>query len=1066
MTILDDNNNIVCTCPLQLNKVWLFPTVLMTPPATLLGKDISRNEDFPPTNSNPPLLGLPFHLPTNPIHFTKEMILRATQARELHEFLCHPSDSAMKLILNQGTIAQFSHLTAADVNLMTQFYGSCLSCQIGKAHYHDLHVTSTTSPSTFIGQRVFFDLQLLPSPSRGGNTQAVIFIDDYSRFITVLGAKSKLHQDIMVTIHELVSLYNSEGYAIKSFCSDAEPICQSLTFPIGFLQSSITFTTPDAHCHKVERAIQQIDQKVVAVLAAMPYVLPPHLILYAKKYCADSINLTPQSTLSSATSPYLLFYKKKPTFNSDSTKSFIPFGAACLVKFTDGQRTTIASNSNLNLNNVTKAGVAINLGTSPNHPGDNIFYQPSNNTIIFRNSYEKISAIPSDYQPQPIIQQTYITTSSPSYTDIITNDDYPHGSRHISNVSNDIDPTSTVSSDDSPPEKDSSADHSNEFAPAATKFSIVPNLVPHDSSRRYPLRTPVPHPNYADYDMTAHSASIPTTTKHTLAVTTSQKSEFSIKKGYLMESYKHAVGPAIHKELTKMFKTYQALEIVDRSTIPPNAVFYRFFLFLKLKFLPDTTFERMSARLCAMEVNSASTDSDTAYAATGDHHLFLLAVVAILADAIKNDYLHLVELRRYDIPGAFLQCPLTPTNCPNPLYGILPPDLPAPFANKYVHIKRGVYGAKVSNAIFDKDHSETLVKIGFQQFIGDRCKFLLVCPTDPILKIIINTHVDDGGVILTWRTKYDEVLYKLNQRYPGTLDESTMDRYLGMGFHFNSQTGALTATMLHSVTKLLATACTEALSPQPTPHTLDLFHPSTDTTPVDPKTYQQIVGMMIYLLKVRSDIHLPVIMAATHNAAPTQGDLTKLIRILAYLKATPDLGPTFHTRGGAILVAHCDAAFAVHTSTGGSHFSISLSIGEDSAPYHVISRAQTTKISLNPTHSEYSCASLTTELVKFDRTFCDWILLPQSAPTVIKTDSAPSIATALAPNFPRHSKNLLVEYHNVREAIAADIIRPVHVLSKGFMADLNAKPTGTADFIAKRSLLLNVAANPTFVKYL
>ena len=243
-----------------------------------------------------------------------------------------------------------------------------------------------------------------------------------------------------------------------------------------------------------------------------------------------------------------------------------------------------------------------------------------------------------------------------------------------------------------------------------------------------------------------------------------------------------------------------------------------------------------------------------------------------------------------------------------------------------------------------------------------------------------------------------------------------MDRYLGMGFHFDSQTGALTATMLHSVTKLLATACTDSLSPQPTPHTLDLFHPSTDTTPVDPKTYQQIVGMMIYLLKVRSDIHLPVIMAATHNAAPTQGDLTKLIRILAYLKATPDLGPTFHTRGGAILVAHCDAAFAVHTSTGGSHFSISLSIGEDSAPYHVISRAQTTKISLNPTHSEYSCASLTTELVKFDRTFCDWILLPQSEPTIIKTDSAPSIATALAPNFPRHSKNLLVEYHNVREA--------------------------------------------------
>ena len=215
-----------------------------------------------------------------------------------------------------------------------------------------------------------------------------------------------------------------------------------------------------------------------------------------------------------------------------------------------------------------------------------------------------------------------------------------------------------------------------------------------------------------------------------------------------------------------MFLTYQALEFVDKAAIPSNAI--QFFMFLKLKFLPGTSLERMSARLCAMEVNSDATDSETAYAATGE-----------------RDYLHLVQLRRYDIPGAFLQCHLTPENCPNPLYGILPPDLPLPFAGKYVRIKRGVY--------------------------GDRCKFLLVCPTDTIKKVIINTHVDDGGVIHTWQLKYDEVLHKLNQRYPGTIDESVMDRYLGMGFHFNSETGALTASMLHSVMKLLATASTETL---------------------------------------------------------------------------------------------------------------------------------------------------------------------------------------------------------------------------------------------------------------
>ena len=45
-------------------------------------------------------------------------------------------------------------------------------------------------------------------------------------------------------------------------------------------------------------------------------------------------------------------------------------------------------------------------------------------------------------------------------------------------------------------------------------------------------------------------------------------------------------------------------------------------------------------------------------------------------------------------------------------------------------------------------------------------------------------------------------------------------------------------------------------------------------------------------------------------------------------------------------------------------------------------------------------------------------------------------------------------------------IHPVHVLSKGFMVDLNAKPTGTADFIDKHSRLLNVVAHSPFAKYI
>jgi hypothetical protein len=35
---------------------------------------------------------------------------------------------------------------------------------------------------------------------------------------------------------------------------------------------------------------------------------------------------------------------------------------------------------------------------------------------------------------------------------------------------------------------------------------------------------------------------------------------------------------------------YQALVLINRKDIPPDCTFFRFFLFLKLKFLPDHSF--------------------------------------------------------------------------------------------------------------------------------------------------------------------------------------------------------------------------------------------------------------------------------------------------------------------------------------------------------------------------------------------------------------------------------------------------------------------------------------------
>ena len=148
--------------------------------------------------------------------------------------------------------------------------------------------------------------------------------------------------------------------------------------------------------------------------------------------------------------------------------------------------------------------------------------------------------------------------------------------------------------------------------------------------------------------------------------------------------------------------------------------------------------------------------------------------------------------------------------------------------------------------------------------------------------------------------------------------------------------------------------------------------------------------------------------------------------------------------------------------------SVSFRIGTDHAPFHVINpfKIQTTKISINPTHSEHNAFSIATEHIKFYRTYLPWLGYPQKDPNPLEMDCAPASSILTAQHFPKNSKNLLVQDRSVREAYHDKILTPVHVLSKGFATDLNAKPSGPTDFIAKQAILLNIAANPVFAKYL
>jgi hypothetical protein len=70
----------LCSCPIQSNNTWIFPSHLMT------GKILPSTAG---SSVTPDATVHPFSIPRDDRHFTKEEVKRATLARELHHFLGH-----------------------------------------------------------------------------------------------------------------------------------------------------------------------------------------------------------------------------------------------------------------------------------------------------------------------------------------------------------------------------------------------------------------------------------------------------------------------------------------------------------------------------------------------------------------------------------------------------------------------------------------------------------------------------------------------------------------------------------------------------------------------------------------------------------------------------------------------------------------------------------------------------------------------------------------------------------------------------------------------------------------
>ncbi len=79
----------------------------------------------------------------------------------------------------------------------------------------------------------------------------------------------------------------------------------------------------------------------------------------------------------------------------------------------------------------------------------------------------------------------------------------------------------------------------------------------------------------------------------------------------------------------------------------------------------------------------------------------------------------------------------------------------------------------------------------------------------------------------------------------------------------------------------------------------DLFKdPPANSTSYPLKKYQQLLGGLVYVVKIHHDVRKQVVYFDGCTSSPTYHDYAKARRVLVYLQTTKYLGPTFYTDEG------------------------------------------------------------------------------------------------------------------------------------------------------------------------
>jgi len=477
---------------------------------------------------------------------------------------------------------------------------------------------------------------------------------------------------------------------------------------------------------------------------------------------------------------------------------------------------------------------------------------------------------------------------------------------------------------------------------------------------------------------------------------------------------------------------------VNAQDIPPDAIILDSLYVLRIKRNPDHSINKLKTRLC---INGARQRPDS-YGETYAPVIRYSTLRLMLALAARWN----MEIHQMDVVTAFLNGSVA--DQPKRFYMRLPRDEHG--VRPIVLLNKALYGLKQAPRLWNQNLDSYLRSIGFAVCPFDTALYLKHDNAGNLLAMVA-VYVDDLTICTQTMDQMTDFKAQMTSRYK--MEDMGELRYL-LGIEIARDRTQCTLSLCQA--KYIDDIC--ARFQQSTGRTvLTPLDPNVDlricstSAAVDATEYQSITGSLMYLmLGTRPDLAYAVSKLCRYNSRPQVIHRTQALRCLRYAMSTKHLALVFSGNESS-LTGFSDAAFNdcrdTGRSTGGYLFFVCGAL-------IVWVARRMALVTLSSCEAGYVALVEATKECIWLRHLLQTIrpALVAGATTIFEDNQA-AIRLASNPVFHRRSKHIELRYHYVRDKVADATIRLEYCPTQDMIADILTKQLPTAQFQLLRSRL-------------